>query len=149
MITFRHCRRKCRSPAADPHLPADNARRRLQHAQDRQRQRTLAGRTRRLVELGYSVIAVADGAAGLEHLRSDTPIDLLVTDIGLPGGMNGRQLARASGALRPGLEVLFITGYADGTMTRHLDLEAPVLTKPFTMEVLVDCVRKIFSRHLG
>jgi PAS domain S-box-containing protein len=102
-----------------------------------------------LVELGYSVIAVADGVAGLEHLQSDTPIDLLVTDIGLPGGMNGRQLADASGALHPGLEVLFITGYADGTMTGQLDLEAPVLTKPFTMEALVDCVHKIFSRRLG
>jgi CheY-like chemotaxis protein len=102
-----------------------------------------------LVELGYTVIAVADGVAGLGHLQSDTPIDLLVTDIGLPGGMNGRQLADESGALRPGLEVLFITGYAGGTMIRHSDLEAPVLTKPFTMEVLVDCVQKIFSRRLG
>jgi nitrogen-specific signal transduction histidine kinase len=102
-----------------------------------------------LVELGYSVIAVADGAAGLEHLQSDTPIDLLITDIGLPGGMNGRQLADAGGALRPGLEVLFITGYADSTMARHLDLEAPVLTKPFTMGVLADCVQKIISRRRG
>jgi CheY-like chemotaxis protein len=64
-------------------------------------------------ELGYSAIEASDGISGLKVLRSDVRIDLLVTDVGLPGGLNGRQMADAARANRPDLKVLFITGYAE------------------------------------
>lgn len=66
-----------------------------------------------LEDLGYTAIEAADGAAGLKVLRSDARLDLLVTDVGLPGGMNGRQLADAARMARSDLKVLFITGYAE------------------------------------
>ena len=65
-----------------------------------------------LEELGYRAIEAQDGASGLQVLQSGTRVDLLVTDVGLPGGMNGRQLADAARRERPDLKVLFITGYA-------------------------------------
>ena len=64
-------------------------------------------------DLGYRAIEAADGQAGLQVLQSDVRIDLLVTDVGLPGGLNGRQVADAAGVARPDLKVLFITGYAE------------------------------------
>src|SRR5258705_1775014 len=66
-----------------------------------------------LAELGYTAIEASDGSSALQVLRSDTRIDLLVTDVGLPGGMNGRQLADFGRTARPNLKVLFITGYAE------------------------------------
>ena len=65
-----------------------------------------------LEEIGCRVLEVADGPAELDILHSDARIDLLLTDVGLPGGMNGRQLADAARERRPGLPVLFMTGYA-------------------------------------
>ncbi|HLY87673.1 MAG TPA: response regulator [Acetobacteraceae bacterium] len=64
--------------------------------------------------------------------------DLLVTDVGLPNGMNGRQLADAARELRPGLKVLFITGYAENALLSegHLGRGMQAMTKPFTMEEL-------------
>ena len=91
-----------------------------------------------LDECGYTVIGAADGAAGLKILQSGARIDLLVTDVGLPGGLNGRQVADAARALRPGLKVLFITGYAEKAAfgNGHLEPGMQLLTKPFTMEAL-------------
>lgn len=62
-----------------------------------------------LEEVGYRTIEAADGLAGLKVLQSATRIDLLITDVGLPGGINGRQVADAARVVRPGLKVLFIT----------------------------------------
>ena len=67
-----------------------------------------------LEDLGYRVLEASSGAAGLEAVKSGAAIDLLITDVGLPGGMNGRQLAEAARQARPNLQVLFITGYAEG-----------------------------------
>jgi len=94
--------------------------------------------TEALRELGYAAAEVEDGAAGLAVLRSAPRIDLLITDVGLPGGMNGRQLAEAARGMRPGLKVLFITGYAEGAVGGEDRLPAGthLLTKPFTMEAL-------------
>jgi len=69
-----------------------------------------------LAEAGYTSIEAADAKAGLLVLHSDARIDLLVTDIDLPGGMNGRLLADAARALRPNLKVLFIAGYAENAL---------------------------------
>lgn len=88
-----------------------------------------------LGEAGYNVIEAPDGPSGLDILRSDRRIDLLVSDVGLPGGMNGRQVADAARVTRPELKVLFITGYAENAAVGN-GLLAPgmeVLTKPFVM----------------
>jgi hypothetical protein len=91
-----------------------------------------------LEEIGFSVLEAPDGPTGLRILQSDATIDLLVTDVGLPGGMNGRQLADAARLTRPALKVLFITGYAENAIIGNGQL-APgmqVLTKPFVVEAL-------------
>ncbi len=97
--------------------------------------------------LGYVAIEAADGAAGLQTLRSRTHVDLLITDVGLPGGMNGRQLADAARTLRPQLKTLFITGYAGNAVIRdgHLERGMHVLTKPFAMEELASKIKGIIA----
>jgi PAS domain S-box-containing protein len=94
-------------------------------------------------EQGYAVIEGEDGPSGLQILESDTRIDLLITDVGLPGGMNGRQLADAARVTRPDLKVLFITGYAENAVLNsgHLQPGMQILTKPFTIETLVSRAR--------
>ena len=78
------------------------------------------------------------GRRGLKVLQSDARIDLLITDVGLPGGMNGRQMADAARVARPDLKVLFITGYAENAVVGNGQLEPgmQVMTKPFVMETL-------------
>jgi PAS domain S-box-containing protein len=102
-----------------------------------------------LEDLGYAAIEAADGASGLKVLRSEARIDLLVTDVGLPGGMNGRQLADAARQLRPELRVLFITGYAENAAVGngHLEPGMHVLTKPFSMEGLASRVKAIITER--
>lgn len=92
-----------------------------------------------LRDLGYAAIEAADGVAGLKLLQSGARIDLLVTDVGLPGSMNGRQLADAGRAIRPDLRVLFITGYPEHAVVNHGHLAAgmQILTKPFAVQALV------------
>ena len=87
---------------------------------------------------GFTVIGAADGVAGIKVLQSGAKIDLLITDVGLPNGMNGRQVADAARSLRPGLKVLFITGYAENAAVGngHLEPGMELLTKPFTMRGL-------------
>ncbi|MGI4975702.1 MAG: PAS domain S-box protein, partial [Janthinobacterium lividum] len=100
-----------------------------------------------LQDLGYVAIEAADGAAGLRVLQSGARVDLLVTDVGLPGGMNGRQLADAARAARAGLKVLFITGYAENAVLghSHLDRDMHVLTKPFAMEALATRIKALID----
>jgi PAS domain S-box-containing protein len=91
-----------------------------------------------LNDMGYSAIEAKDGVEGLRVLQSNQRVDLLVTDIGLPGGIDGRQLGEAARACRPGLRVLFITGYADipGGASAPADAGIQTLTKPFEMQEL-------------
>ena len=100
-----------------------------------------------LEELGYVAIEAADGAAALAVLRSDIRIDLLVTDVGLPGGVNGRQVADGARAVRPELKVLFMTGYAENAVLSHGHL-APgmhVLTKPFAIDALASRIKLLIA----
>lgn len=91
-----------------------------------------------LTERGYAVWGASDGPAAMRLLQSLPPIDLLVTDVGLPGGMNGRQLGDAARMQRPDLRVLFITGYAEGAVLSHghLGEYMGLLTKPFSLAEL-------------
>lgn len=100
-----------------------------------------------LGELGYTVIEASDSAAGLKLLRSDVHIDVLVTDVGLPGGMNGRQMADAGLELRPNLKILFVTGYAETAVIGDGQLQTGmhVLTKPFAVDTLGSRVRQLLE----
>lgn len=98
-----------------------------------------------LVDLGYTLIEAADSLTGLKLLQSDVGIDLLITDVGLPGGMNGRQMADAGREVRPGLKTLFITGYAESAALGNSSLGAgmQVLTKPFSIDILATRVLEL------
>ena len=100
-----------------------------------------------LAESGYAVIEAPDGPTGLKILDSTSRIDLLITDVGLPGGMNGRQVADAARVSRPNLKVLFITGYAENAVIGQSRLESGmfVMTKPFQMELLAHRIREIIE----
>jgi CheY-like chemotaxis protein len=100
-----------------------------------------------LEELGYAAIEAADGVSGLKVLQSDVRIDLLITDVGLPGGVNGRQMADAARQVRPKLRVLFITGYAENAAVGSGRLEPGmhVLAKPFAMETLASRIKAIIN----
>jgi PAS domain S-box-containing protein len=100
-----------------------------------------------LEELGYTTAEAADAASARAIIESSVCIDLLITDVGLPGGMNGRQLADLARQLRPGLPVLIITGYAENALVDSAGL-APgmlVLTKPFTMDMLATRIKGLMA----
>ena len=99
-----------------------------------------------LRDLGYRALEAVDGVSGLEVLRSRRRIDLLVTDIGLPG-LNGRQMADAARERRPDLEVLFMTGYAESAAIADGFLEPgmAMITKPFAMEALATRIRAMIA----
>jgi len=90
-----------------------------------------------LQDLGYTTLEAGDGPAGLKILQSSAAVDLLVTDIGLPG-LNGRQVADAARITRPALKVLFMTGYAENAAVSNgfLEPDMQMITKPFAMETL-------------
>nr|WP_246556528.1 PAS domain-containing protein [Bradyrhizobium liaoningense] len=104
-----------------------------------------------LEEIGFNVLEAHDGPAGLNILQSDATIDLLVTDVGLPGGMNGRQLADAARTTQPALKVLFITGYAENAAIGNGQLapDMQVLTKPFVVETLASRVLDMIRDGTG
>jgi CheY-like chemotaxis protein len=100
-----------------------------------------------LAEVGYRVIEAADGPAGLKIVQTGGRIDLLITDVGLPNGLNGRQVADAARDINPKLKVLFITGFAENAAVGngHLKPGMSVITKPFTNTMLVNKVRQIID----
>ena len=97
-----------------------------------------------LKELGYGFVEAGDADTALPIIESDQRIDLLISDVGLPG-MNGRQLAEIGRQIRPDLKVLFITGYAEHAAVRggFLDPGMQLITKPFTFELLTAKVREM------
>ena len=100
-----------------------------------------------LKEQGYYAVEAGDGPAGLAILETKTRVDLLITDVGLPKGMNGRQLADAARVGRPDLKILFITGYAENAVVGngHLDHGMHVLTKPFAMDALARKIDELIN----
>jgi PAS domain S-box-containing protein len=99
-----------------------------------------------LIELGFRVIEASDGASGLEILHSSRQIDLLITDIGLPL-LNGRQMVDAARDVRPGLKVLFMTGYAENASRSvgRLGAGMALITKPFTVDAVTSSVKKLLN----
>jgi signal transduction histidine kinase len=100
-----------------------------------------------LGEAGYQVLEADDAPGALRILDTGTSVDLLVTDVGLPG-LNGRQLAEMARQSRPALKVLFVTGYGynAGLGSHTLELGMEVLSKPFTTEALVIRVGEMIDR---
>jgi PAS domain S-box-containing protein len=101
-----------------------------------------------LRDLGYRVLDAPNGSAGLRLLDANRDISLLFTDVGLPGGMNGRQLADEAVRRRPSLKVLFTSGYARNAIMHHgrLDPGVQLLTKPFAVVDLAAKVRQVLDR---
>jgi len=99
-----------------------------------------------VTDAGYLAVGAANGTAGLAALHTDEPVDLLITDVRLPD-MNGQDVARAARKLRPGLTVLFITGYAENLVHGHfiLDPGMHVMTKPFTLEALANRIKDLID----
>jgi PAS domain S-box-containing protein len=99
-----------------------------------------------LEEQGYQTLEAVDGPSGLRILRANARIDLLVTDVGLPG-MNGRQLADQARETRPDLKVLFITGYAESVAISDGFLQPgmEMITKPFDLDNLSQRIRAMVS----
>jgi PAS domain S-box-containing protein len=102
--------------------------------------------TEMLHDQGYRVLEATDGPSGLRMLRLNQRIDLLVTDVGLPG-MNGRQLADQARETRPGLKILFITGYAENVAIAKGFLQPgmEMITKPFDLDNLSQRIREMVS----
>ena len=103
-----------------------------------------------LGENHYRLLEAGDGPSAMKVLEArQQRIDLMVTDVGLPGGMNGRQLADAARLLRPELRILFITGYAENAVVGngHLEPGMAVLAKPFAMSSFANKVREILEER--
>jgi CheY-like chemotaxis protein len=100
-----------------------------------------------LRELGYSVIEAQNGVEALQVLQANPELKILFTDIGLPGGLNGRQLAEEARKITPGLKVLFTTGYARNAIVHEgrLDPGVELITKPFTQAALSAKLRDIID----
>ena len=100
-----------------------------------------------LTENGYNVLEADNAPSAMKVIEASPNIALLITDVGLPGGMNGRQLAEAIRMRRKDLKVLFITGFAENAAVSsgHLEHGMEILTKPFAMSALANRVRKILE----
>ena len=104
-----------------------------------------------LEDLGYKTLQASDAMSAIRILDRANRIDLLISDVGLPGGMNGRQLADAVREQRPGLQVLFITGFAESAAVGDGSMEPgmEVLTKPFSLDVLAAKVKAMLRPDLA
>jgi len=102
---------------------------------------------RMLESLGYKVHQAEDGAAALALLRNLGEIDLLFTDLIMPNGVSGQELARQAREQRPGLNILYASGYSETFITRHGNFEptAPLIGKPYRKRQLATAVRAIFD----
>ena len=100
-----------------------------------------------LGDLGYRVLVARDAHAALELLEREPKVDLLFTDVGLPNGINGRQLADRAHARRPGLKVLFSTAYARNAIIHHgrLDPGVELLVKPFSQSDMAGKIRRVLG----
>jgi signal transduction histidine kinase/CheY-like chemotaxis protein len=144
-ITLPRCASQAQQPAANADTVAEQGKGRVMVVDDED---SIRAAMAELLELhGYTVQQAADAHAALRHLQRGPAPDLLVTDIGLPGGMSGRQLADIMRSQLPQLPVLLVTGYAEGTVMKNESLPAQMelLTKPFPMNALLAKVTALAS----
>ena len=137
---------------ADALAQDERTRERLLHrhllVEDEAQVRQVAAETLR--DLGYQVLEASTGAAALQLLQDRTRrVDILVTDVGLPGGLNGRQVADAARLTRPKLPVLFITGFAGKALQERLAPEMAVIGKPFPLDTLATTISSMLQDPAG
>ncbi|GLR47082.1 response regulator [Sphingomonas astaxanthinifaciens] len=103
-----------------------------------------------LEELHYDATEIADPSQAVPYLKSDAEIDLMISDIGMPG-LNGRELADEARRHRPGLPILFITGYAEQatSLIDFLDPGMMLVTKPFTLEKLAESINRLLREEVA
>jgi PAS domain S-box-containing protein len=104
-----------------------------------------------LEDLGYQVLSASNGPEALEVLDKSPDVRLLFTDVIMPGGMNGRQLADAACKLRPNLKVLYTSGYTENAIVHHgrLDPGVILLSKPYQRKDLVNKLRQVLGSESG
>ena len=104
-----------------------------------------------LSSLGYQIMEAATAAAALEQLGATTGVNMLLTDVVLPGGMNGRELAAEVERRAPGIPVLYMSGYTEDAIMHHgrLDVGAELLQKPFRRADLARTVRRVLDSPLA
>ena len=104
-----------------------------------------------LDDLGYRVITASDAHGALEIVRRGEPIDLILTDIVMPGGKTGVHLAAEARALRPDIKVLLTSGYPGEALARHepMDIEWPMIAKPFRQPELATRLQSLLEGRVG
>jgi CheY-like chemotaxis protein len=132
-------------PVDLPGVPAGNPHETILVVEDEEGVRRFAIETLR--DLGYRVLEAEDGKVALRLLEREAGVSLLLTDVGLPGGLNGRQLADAARGRWPALKVLFMTGYARNAIVHHgrLDQGVELLVKPFQAASLGRKIRELLD----
>ncbi len=98
-----------------------------------------------LSTLGYRVLGAADGREALSILRNGEPVDLLFTDVVMPQGLSGIDLAKEARRQRSGVEILLTTGYARQALAQDADEEIPILQKPYRREDLADEIHRVLT----
>jgi CheY-like chemotaxis protein len=100
-------------------------------------------------QLGYHTVTAEDGERALDLLRRGTPIDLLFTDVVIPGSVGSRELARRAKSLLPGLQVVYTSGYTENAVIHHgrLDPGVELLSKPYSIEELARKLRSVLDAH--
>ena len=100
-----------------------------------------------LRDQGYEVEEAGDGKEAIQHLQNGQPFDLLFTDIVLPGGMNGVQIAEEAKRIQPNIKVIFTTGYAETAVVQNgqLDPSVTLINKPYRREELLDKVHALLD----
>jgi len=133
------------APSAAPEVPRGHGETILLVEDDEDVRQSTAGM---LEEIGYRVLEATDGRAGLRALESHPEIALVLTDVGLPGGMNGRKMADEACRLSANLKVLFTSGYARNAIVHHgrLDPGVEFLAKPFTYAALAMRIYRLLKR---
>lgn len=102
-----------------------------------------------LRSLGYAVLTAPNAADALDVLHGDETVELLFTDVVMPGGMNGRELADQARSIRPGLPVLFTSGYSENVIMHHgrLDPDVHLLQKPYGRHQLAAKLRQVLGER--
>jgi CheY-like chemotaxis protein len=103
--------------------------------------------SRQLTGLGYAVVEAGDGKTALSILNSDKGIDLLFSDIVLPGGMSGFQLLRQARDMRPELRAVLTTGFAQDFGAAGTEIVDPILRKPYKRQELAETLREALTRQ--